>query len=41
MVGHVGRIIETELGKQLLSNRRCAYCAARGHEYWVYSKKGR
>jgi hypothetical protein len=39
-VGHIGRIMETELGEQLLGDRRCAACQQRDEECWVYSLKG-
>lgn len=38
--GHIGRIMETELGQQLLREERCSACRANGQECWVYSKKG-
>ena len=38
--GHIGRIMETELGQQLLGDKRCSACRANGQECWVYSPKG-
>ncbi|EEH06946.1 conserved hypothetical protein [Histoplasma capsulatum G186AR] len=39
--GHIGRIMETELGEQLLGEDRCAACQENGEECWAYSEKGR
>lgn len=38
---HVGRIMETELGLQLLGDRRCTRCRLEGTECWIYSERGR
>ena len=38
--GHIGCIMETELGKQFCGEARCTACSARGMECWIYSKKG-
>jgi hypothetical protein len=38
--GHIGRIMETELGERLQGDRRCAVCQERDEECWVYSEKG-
>lgn len=38
--GHIGRIMETELGQQLLGDKRCPACRANDQECWVYSEKG-
>lgn len=38
---HVGRIMETELGLQLLGGKRCNRCRAEGMECWIYSERGR
>lgn len=38
--GHIGRIMETELGEQLCGEARCTACSARGMECWIYSKEG-
>ncbi|KAL3710073.1 hypothetical protein TMatcc_003865 [Talaromyces marneffei ATCC 18224] len=38
---HVGRIMETELGVQLLGDKRCARCQRDGRECWIYSERGR
>jgi len=38
--GYIGRIIETELGVELVSGERYTAYQALGKEYWVYSKKG-
>ncbi|KAK5003209.1 hypothetical protein LTR28_010455, partial [Elasticomyces elasticus] len=39
-VGHIGRIMETELGEELLGDRRCQACKDLGQECWVYSAEG-
>lgn len=38
--GHIGRIMETELGEQFLGEERCSACQANGKECWVYSREG-
>jgi len=38
--GHIGRIMETELGEKLEGEGRCAACQAADEECWVYSEKG-
>jgi len=38
--GHIGRIIETELGVELVGGKQCATYQALGDKCWVYSKKG-
>ena len=38
--GHIGRIMETELGERMDGDERCAACRERDQECWVYSKKG-
>jgi len=38
--GHIGRIMETELGERLQGDRRCTACQERDEECWVYSEKG-
>ena len=38
--GHIGRIMETELGERLLGDRRCTACQERDEECWVCSEKG-
>src|SRR6266536_1450291 len=38
--GHIGRIMETELGEKLEGEGLCATCQAADEECWVYSKKG-
>jgi hypothetical protein len=38
--GHIGRIMETELGERLQGDRRCTVCRERDEECWVYSEKG-
>lgn len=38
---HVRRIMETELGLQLLGDKRCSRCRAEGMECWIYSERGR
>jgi len=38
--GHISRIIETELGVELVGSKRYAACQALGNKCWVYSKKG-
>ena len=40
-MGHIGRIMETELGEQLMEKDRCVACQARQQEYWVYFEKGK
>ncbi|KAE8450526.1 hypothetical protein EG329_006257 [Mollisiaceae sp. DMI_Dod_QoI] len=37
---HIGRIMETELGKQLFNQDRCSFCRQEGKECWVYTEKG-
>jgi len=39
-VGHIGRIMETELGEELLGVERCAACQEQDQKCWVYSRKG-
>lgn len=38
---HIGRIMETELGVQLLGDKRCRGCQRDGKECWIYSERGR
>lgn len=38
--GHIGRIMETELGEQLHGKDRCTACQSHNEECWVYSEKG-
>lgn len=38
-ISHVGRIMETDLGKQLLGNDRCARCIESNDQCWVYSRR--
>ncbi|KNG91219.1 hypothetical protein ANOM_000391 [Aspergillus nomiae NRRL 13137] len=38
--GHIGRIMETELGKQRFGDARCERCRTNAQECWVYSKEG-
>jgi hypothetical protein len=39
--GHIGRIMETELGEKLVGDARCTACRQLDQECWVYSAKGR
>ncbi|KAE8371856.1 hypothetical protein BDV26DRAFT_275289 [Aspergillus bertholletiae] len=39
-IGHIYRIMETELGEQLLGDARCTYCKERDVECWAYSSQG-
>ena len=39
--GHIGRIMETELGERLAGGERCSACQSHGQECWIYSVKGR
>ncbi|KAK8180074.1 uncharacterized protein BKA78DRAFT_300206 [Phyllosticta capitalensis] len=38
---HIGRIMETELGVQLLGDARCDFCKQKDRECWAYSALGR
>ena len=38
--GHIGRIIETELGTILPEDKACDYCRDLHQECWVYTKEG-
>ncbi|KAF2817648.1 uncharacterized protein BDZ99DRAFT_21157 [Mytilinidion resinicola] len=38
-MGHIARIMETELGGQLLGEKRCTQCKLKGFECWSYSKE--
>ncbi len=38
--GHIGRIMETELGEMLVGRNRCTACQEADQECWVYSKMG-
>ena len=37
---HIGRIMETELGKKLADGDRCVVCRSLNQECWVYTLKG-
>lgn len=39
-VSHAGLMLETDLGEQLLGDRRCDRCQAESWECWVYSSEG-
>jgi hypothetical protein len=39
-VGHIGRIMETELGEERVGDERCTACQRLDEECWVYSRKG-
>ncbi|KAL3424704.1 hypothetical protein PVAG01_03985 [Phlyctema vagabunda] len=39
-LSHIGRIMETELGEQVLGRQRCAACQRLNQECWRYSDKG-
>lgn len=38
--GHIGRIMERELGQKLLGEERCLACQDNNEECWVYSQDG-
>lgn len=38
--GHIGRIMETELGEQLFDKQRCIACQTNDEECWIYSARG-
>lgn len=37
-LSHAGRMLETELGEELLGEARCTACRVHGRECWVYTK---
>lgn len=39
-IGHIARIMETELGEQKLGTERCQYCQANDEECWLYTSRG-
>jgi len=39
-VGHIGRIMETDLGEMRTGTDRCTACQEENEECWVYSEKG-
>uniref|UniRef100_A0A093Y2X9 SH3 domain-containing protein C23A1.17 n=1 Tax=Talaromyces marneffei PM1 TaxID=1077442 RepID=A0A093Y2X9_TALMA len=38
--GHIGRIMETELGEQLHGKQKCTACQTNNEECWIYSTRG-
>jgi hypothetical protein len=41
VASNIGRIMETELGTQLLGEEKCARCQEEGIECWIYTAKSR
>ncbi|KAI9640319.1 hypothetical protein NHQ30_011369 [Ciborinia camelliae] len=38
---HIARIMESELGEELLAEKKCSSCRSAGFECWVYSDRGK